>query len=84
VSRIRAPPSARLPVRSSSAWRPGVLSPLEARTPAASMRFRLCSPLPDRDRLAFDLPAALHRETDGVGVGTSGHGSVRVTRSSAR
>jgi len=42
---ISAPPSVRMPVRSSSAWRPRPLSPPEARSPALSMRFRLCSPL---------------------------------------
>ena len=40
-----APPSVRMPVRSSSAWRPRPFSPPEARSPALSMRFRLCSPL---------------------------------------
>ena len=42
---ISAPPSVRMPVRSSSAWRPRPFSPPEARSPALSMRFRLCSPL---------------------------------------
>ena len=40
-----APPRVRMPVRSSSAWRPRPFSPPEARSPAVSMRFRLCSPL---------------------------------------
>jgi hypothetical protein len=40
-----APPRVRMPVRSSSAWRPSPFSPPEARSPALSMRFRLCSPL---------------------------------------
>ena len=34
-----------MPARSSSAWRPSPFSPPEARSPALSMRFRLCSPL---------------------------------------
>jgi hypothetical protein len=40
-----APPRVRMPVRSSSAWRPRSFSPPEALPPAVSMRFRLCSPL---------------------------------------
>jgi hypothetical protein len=42
---ISAPPSVRMPVRSSSAWRPTPFSPSDARSFAVSMRFRLCSPL---------------------------------------
>ena len=40
-----APPSVRMPVRSNSAWRPRPFNPPEARSPAFSIRFRLCSPL---------------------------------------
>src|SRR5919106_75904 len=42
---ISAPPSVRIPARNSSAWRPRPFSPPDARSPALSMRFRLCSPL---------------------------------------
>jgi hypothetical protein len=37
VTPISAPPSVRMPVRSSSAWRPGPFSPPDARSPAVSI-----------------------------------------------
>jgi hypothetical protein len=40
-----APPRVRMPVRSSSAWRPSPFSPPNARSPAVSMRFSVCLPL---------------------------------------
>jgi hypothetical protein len=41
----------------------------------------LLAALADRDQLGLDLPAALDRQADGIGVVASGHGSVRVVRS---
>jgi hypothetical protein len=35
----------------------------------------LLAPLADRDQLGLDLAAALHRQTDGVGLRASGHDS---------
>jgi tail tape-measure protein len=57
VTPASAPPSVRMPARSSSAWRPMSLSPPEALPPAVSMRFRLCSPLPPTETSsAFTWP----------------------------
>jgi hypothetical protein len=36
------------------------------RLPALSMRFRLRSPLADRDQIGLELPAALDRQADGI------------------
>ena len=46
----------------------------------------LLAALADRDQLGLDLAAALDRETDGVGVGASGHSSgiSRLARASRR
>ena len=71
-----APPRLRMPVRSSSAWRPSPFSPPDARSPARLDAFEaLLAALADRDQLGLDLPTALDRQADGVGGGASGHNS---------
>jgi hypothetical protein len=43
----------------------------------------LLAALADRDQLGLGVAAALDRQADGVGVGSSGHGSAYVLRSGA-
>src|ERR671919_1598819 len=71
-----APPSVRMPVRSSSAWRPETLEPARGALASGLDALQaLLAALADRDQLSLDLPAALDRQADGVGVGASGHDS---------
>ena len=44
----------------------------------------LLAALADRDQLGLDLPAALDRQADGVGLRASGHRSVHMSRSCTR
>ena len=44
----------------------------------------LLAALADRDQLGLDLPAALDREADGIGLRACGHCSVHVSRSGVR
>jgi lambda family phage tail tape measure protein len=44
----------------------------------------LLAALADRDQLGLDLPAALDRQADGIGLGACGHFSVHVSRSRTR
>jgi hypothetical protein len=64
-----APPSVRMPVRSSAAWRPRPLSPTACRLDALQA---LLAALADRDQLGLDRPATLDRQADGIRLRASG------------
>ena len=75
---ISAPPSVRMPVRSSSAWRPALQPARGALARALDALQALLAALADGDQLGLDLPAALDRQADRIRLRASGHGSVHA------
>jgi hypothetical protein len=71
-----APPSVRMPVRSKLRLAAEALQPAGgALARALDALQALLAALADRDQLGLDLPAALHRQANRVGMGASSQGS---------
>ena len=68
-----------MPMRSSSAWRPRPSARLKPCRPHSRCASGLLAALADRDQLGLDLPAALVRQADRVGLRASGH-DLRISR----